>query len=70
MLAQDIGWIAGPREVVETDKFGGDGFPDAMKRKCVVTFVELGVWFRRAIDDRLIVTKHVTPSSNWDAKIT
>ena len=45
MFAQNIGWIAGPREVIETDKFGGNGFPDAMKRKCVMTLVELGMWF-------------------------
>ena len=70
MLAQNIGWIAGSREVIETDKFGGDGFPDAMERKCVVAFVEFGMRFRRTVDDRFIVAKHVTPSSDRNAEIT
>ena len=70
MLAQNSGWIAGPREVIETDKFGGDGFPNTMERKRVVTFVELGMWFRRTVDDRFIVAKHVAPSSDRNAEIT
>ena len=70
MLAQNIGWITGPREVIKTDKFGGDGFPDAMERKCVVTFVEFGMRLRRTIDDRFIVAEHVASSSDRNAEIT
>ena len=68
MFAQNIGWIAGSREVNKTDKFGGDGFPDS-KRKCVVTFVELGMWLRRTVDDGFIIAKHVTPSSDRNTEI-
>ena len=32
MFAQNIGWIAGSRKVNKTDEFGGDGFPNVMKR--------------------------------------
>ena len=63
-LGHQLELIPGSWEVIKTDKPGGDGFPDAMKRKRVVAFVELGVWFRRAIDDRLVVTKHVASSSD------
>ena len=70
MFAQNIGWIAGSRKVNKTDEFGGDGFPNVMKRKCVVTFVEFGMWSRRAVDYGFIVTEHVTPSSDQDTKIT
>ena len=67
MFAQNIGWIAGSWEVNKTDKFGGDGFPDAMKRKCVVTFVKLGMRLRRTVDDGFIVAEHVAPSSDRNA---
>ena len=70
MFAQNIGWIAGPREGIETDNFGGNGFPDAMKRKCVVAFVEFGMRLRQTIDDRLIVAEHVAFSSDRNAEIT
>ena len=53
----------------ETDKFGSNGFPNMMKGQCIVTFVELGVWFGQTVDNRFIVAKHVAFPVNQNSKI-
>jgi hypothetical protein len=46
MLAEDIGRISLPVNMKEVNNLRRDGFTYPMVRQCIVTFIQLGVWYR------------------------
>ena len=58
VLAYHVGRISLPRDVVEADDSSCDGIPSAVVRQGIVAFVELGMWGRRSVDHRFVVSKH------------
>jgi hypothetical protein len=69
LLTEDVSWVCGAADVVELDDPCCDCLPDAMERQCGVSFVELGVGNRRAVDDGLVVTKHDSVALDGDSKV-
>jgi len=55
--------------MVEPDDGTSYGLTNAVKRQSIVALVELGVWNRRAVHNRLVVSKHVRFLVNRDTQI-
>ena len=51
----------------EVNDTRGNGFTNTMEGKCCVPLVQLGMWDKRTINHRLVVTKHVSLASDWNA---
>jgi len=59
MLAEDISRISLPVDMKEVNNLRRDGFTYPMVQQCIVTFVQLGVWYRLTGDHTFVVSKHV-----------
>jgi hypothetical protein len=67
MLGEDISWVDGARDVIETDNPCGDDFAYSVERQYVVALVELRMNLHRTVDDRFVVAKHVGLATNRDS---
>ena len=70
MLAENVGRIVFTSDVVETNDLAGYSFAYTVEGKCRVTLVEFRVRCHRAIDNRLVVSKHVTLVANRNSEVT
>ncbi len=69
MLAQDICWIEVTRYEMEEYYSSCNGLAHSMERKNGMAFVEFGMHLHGTVDNRLIVTKHVTPFAYGNSKV-
>jgi len=59
VLAEDVCRIHVACDVVESDDLGGYGLSDVMVGQRVMSLVQSRTEFCTAVDDRLVVSKHV-----------
>jgi len=60
MLTEDIGRVNLPVNMKQVNNLCHDGFAYLMVRQCIVTLVQLGVWYRgTGYHTFFVVTKHV-----------
>ena len=69
MLAKDISRVVFARQMINRDHVGSNSLTDMVKGEGIVMLVKFGMWNGGTVDNGLIVTKHVTLGTNWNAKV-
>ena len=59
MLTEDIGRVNLPVNMKQVNNLCHDGFAYLMVRQCIVTLVQLRVWYRGTGDQIVVVIEHV-----------
>ena len=69
MLAENISWIVLARDVKEVDHPRCNGLMNMVEGEHGVSLVKLSMDLHGAVDNRLVVTKHVTLLTNRETQV-